>query len=231
MFGFSPLTQINRTNVKNLHPCWSYPVLDDSRWVPTPIVANGIMYVEGKGRVLAFDVPTGEIKWIYTRTYPEDIRASQAYPRHRGVAVYDDKIYFGAADSHLVALDALTGKLLWQVRTDDYKKGIGHSHPPLVADGKVIIGFIGGEREVRGALAAYDAKTGEPKWKTYTVPAPGEPGAESSGQERHAAAGRAHVGHDQLRPRARADLFRRLGSRRRGHPRCVATAMRCTRTP
>ena len=58
----------------------------------------------------------------HTRTYPEDIRASQAYPRHRGVSVYDDKIYFGTADSHLVALDALTGKLLWQVRTDDYKR-------------------------------------------------------------------------------------------------------------
>src|SRR6186997_1415496 len=97
--GFSPLSRINRTNVQNLRALWSYPVQDDSRWVPTPIVANGIMYVaEGKGRVLALDVVSGDIKWIYTRTYPEDIRASQAYLRHRGVAVYDDKIYFGTAD-------------------------------------------------------------------------------------------------------------------------------------
>ena len=100
VFAFSPLTEINRTNVKNLRPVWSYPVQDDSRWVPTPIVANGIMYVaEGKGRVLAFDVASGEIRWIHSRTYPEDIRASQAYLRHRGVSVYDDKIYFGTADS------------------------------------------------------------------------------------------------------------------------------------
>ena len=180
VFAFSPLTEINRSNVKNLRPVWTYPVQDDSRWVPTPIVANGIMYVaEGKGRVLALDVPTGEVKWIYSRSYPEDIRASQAYLRHRGVAVFEDKIYFGTADSYLVALDARTGKPAWEVKTADYKKGVGHSHPPIIADGKVIIGFIGGEREVRGAVAAYDAKNGELLWKTYTVPAPGEPGAES----------------------------------------------------
>ena len=180
MFGYSPLTEINRNNVKNLRALWSYPVQDDSRWVPTPIVANGIMYVaEGKGRVIALDVPTGEVKWIYKRDYPEDIRASQAYLRARGVAVYDDKIYWGSADSYLVALDARTGKVAWEVKTADYKKGVGHAHPPLIADGKVIIGFIGGEREVRGAVAAYDAKNGELKWKTYTVPAPGEPGSES----------------------------------------------------
>jgi alcohol dehydrogenase (cytochrome c) len=180
VFAFSPLTSINRSNVKNLRSVWSYSVQDDSRWVPTPIVANGLMYVaEGKGRVLAIDVPTGEIEWIHTRTYPQDIRASQAYLRHRGVSVFEDKIYFGTADSFLVALDARTGKQVWEVQTADYKKGVGHSHPPLIADGKVIVGFIGGEREVRGALAAYDAKTGQLQWKTYTVPAPGEPGSES----------------------------------------------------
>jgi len=179
-YAFSPLKEINRTTVKNLRPVWTYPVQDDSRWVPTPIVVNGIMYVaEGKGRVLALDVLSGDVKWIYTRSYPEDIRASQAYLRHRGVSVYEDKIYFGTADSFLVALDARTGRVLWQVQTADYKKGVGHSHPPLIADGKVIIGFIGGEREVRGAVAAYDAKTGELKWRTYTVPAAGEPGSES----------------------------------------------------
>src|SRR5690349_17920809 len=62
VFAFSPLTEINRSNVKSLRPVWTYPVQDDSRWVPTPIVANGIMYVaEGKGRVLSLDVPTGEV--------------------------------------------------------------------------------------------------------------------------------------------------------------------------
>jgi alcohol dehydrogenase (cytochrome c) len=180
VFGFSPLTEINRTNVKNLRPVWSYSVQDNSRWSPTPIVANGIMYVtEGNGRVLALDVVSGEIKWIHRRSYPEDVRLSQAYLRHRGVSVYGDKIYWGTADAYLVALDARTGKQVWEVRTADYKKGVGHAHPPLIADGKVIVGFLGGEREVRGALAAYDAASGDLMWRTYTVPAPGEPGSES----------------------------------------------------
>ena len=87
--------------------------------------------------------------------HPRPISAIAAFPS------IDDKIYWGTADSYLVALDARTGKQVWQVQTADYKKGVGHAHPPLIADGKVIMGFIGGEREVRGAVAAYDAKTGE----------------------------------------------------------------------
>ena len=92
--GFSPLSQINKATIRNLRSVWSYPVRDESRWVPTPVVANGIMYVsEGSGRVLAFDVESGEIRWIHKRTYPEDVRLSMAYPRARGVAVFGDKVY------------------------------------------------------------------------------------------------------------------------------------------
>ena len=178
--GFSPLSQINRQNVKNLRSVWAYPVKDESRWIPTPIVANGIMYVsEGAGRVLALDVATGEVRWTHQRSYPEDIRASQAYLRARGVAVYGDKIYWGTADSFLVALDARTGKQVWEVRTGDYKKGVGHAHPPLIVNGKVIVGFLGAEREIRGSVAAYEAATGDFLWKTYTVPERGQPGSES----------------------------------------------------
>jgi alcohol dehydrogenase (cytochrome c) len=178
--GFSPLEGIDRTNVEDLRPVWAYSVQDNSRWVPTPIVANGLMYVaEGSGRVLAFDAVSGEIRWIHRRTFPEDIRASQAYPNHRGVSVYGDRVYWGTADSFLVALDARTGEQVWEVRTGDYHKGEGHSHPPLIADGKVILGFLGGERELRGSMTAYDAASGDLLWRTYTVPAPGEPGSES----------------------------------------------------
>jgi alcohol dehydrogenase (cytochrome c) len=199
--GFSPLSQINRENVRTLRPVWTYPVRDESRWVPTPIVANGVMFVsEGGGRVLALDVESGEVRWIHRRTYPDDIRASQAYLRQRGVAVYGDKVYWGTADSFLVALDARTGTQVWQVRTGDYRKGVGHAHPPLIVDGKVIVGFLGGEREVRGSIAAYDASSGDLLWKTHTVPEPGQPGSESWAKSDMPPLGGPTWGHHELRP-------------------------------
>ena len=178
--GFSPLDEINRTNVGQLSFVWAYSMRDNSRWVPTPIVANGLMYVsEGSGRVLAFDVASGDVAWIHQRSFPEDIQVSQAYARHRGVSIYGNNIYWGTADSYLVALDARTGIQMWEVMTGDYHTGQGHSHPPLIVEGKVILGFNGGDRRARGAISAHDAETGRLIWKTYTVPAPGEPGSES----------------------------------------------------
>ncbi|MXY25716.1 MAG: PQQ-binding-like beta-propeller repeat protein [Acidobacteria bacterium] len=178
--GFSPLDQINRDNVGDLRMVWAWSVRDNSRWVPTPIVANGLMYVsEGSGRVIAFDAVSGDVAWMHTRSYPEDIEKSQALGRHRGVSVYGDTIYWGTADAALVALDALTGEQRWEVSTGDYTSGLGHSHPALIADGKVVLGFAGGDRSGRGVVVAHDAETGEHIWTTYTVPAPGEPGYET----------------------------------------------------
>ena len=178
--GFSPLDQINRSNVGDLQMVWSYSMRDNSRWVPTPIVANGLMYVaEGSGRVTAFDVVSGDVVWMHQRSYPEDISQSQALGRHRGVSVYGDTIYWGTADAALVALDAATGAQRWEVSTGDYTTGLGHAHPALIADGKVILGFAGGDRSARGAVVAHDAETGERLWITYTVPARGEPGYET----------------------------------------------------
>jgi alcohol dehydrogenase (cytochrome c) len=153
---------------------------DNSRWVATPIVANGLMYVsEGSGRVVAFDAVTGELVWTHVRTYPQDIGMSEAYPRHRGVSIYGDVIYFGTADSFLVALDARTGTKRWEVQTGDYRTGEGHAHPPLIADGKVFIGTSGGDFAARGKFEAYDAANGTRLWTFYTAPRKGEPGFET----------------------------------------------------
>jgi len=178
--GFSPLKEINRRNIRELRPVWAYTMRDNSRWVMTPIVANGLMYVsEGSGRVVAFDAVTGELVWTYVRTYPSDIAMSEAYPRHRGVSIYGDAIYFGTADSFLVALDARTGAKRWEVQTGDYRTGEGHAHPPLIADGKVFIGTSGGDFAARGKFEAYDAANGTRLWTFYTVPRKGEPGFET----------------------------------------------------
>ena len=178
--GFSPLDQIDRANVSELRLVWAYSMRDATGWTPTPIVANGLMYVsEGSGRVTAFDAVSGDVVWLHQRSYPEDIERSQAFMRHRGVSVYGDTIYWGTADAALVALDALTGEQRWEVSTGDYTIGEGHPHPALIADGKVILGFAGGERSARGAVVAHDAETGERLWITYTVPREGEPGYET----------------------------------------------------
>jgi alcohol dehydrogenase (cytochrome c) len=184
-FGFSPLDQINRSNVRNLRPVWTYPSREGGRWAPTPIVANGILYFsEGGGRVVAIDVVTGDKIWTYDRTLPKDIGKSQAFHRSRGVAVYEDKVYWGTPDSFLVTLDARTGKLLWEAKTGDYTTGEGHIHPPLITQGKVFFGYSGGDSNSRGKIAAFDAKTGKEIWTTYTVPAAGEPGYETWNAEK-----------------------------------------------
>lgn len=178
--GFSPLSEINKENVDQLRLVWAYSVESDTRWVPTPVVANGIMYIaEGLGRVTAFDAATGDVRWVHERSYPDDIRSSQAYNKHRGVALYGNNVYWGTADSYLVALDARTGVQMWETQTGDYRTDGGHSHPPLIADGKVFIGRTGGDTGVRGKFGAYDAETGRAEWELYTVPREGEPGWET----------------------------------------------------
>lgn len=178
--GFSPLDEINRGNVDQLRLVWSYSVESSTRWVPTPVVANGIMYVsEGLGRVTAFDATTGDVRWVHEREYPDDIRASQAYDKHRGVALFGNYVYWGTADSYLVALDARTGVQMWESRTGDFHYEGGHSHPPLIADGKVFMGRTGGDTGIRGKFGAYDAETGRVEWELYTVPREGEPGWET----------------------------------------------------
>lgn len=182
--GYSPLAEINSDNVDQLRVAWAYSFADDTRWAPSPVVANGIMYVsESGGKVHALDAVTGRAIWVYQRSLPEDISISQAFNRARGVAVAYDKVYYGTADSYLVALDALTGEVVWETLTGDYKTGRGHSHPAIVADGKVILGMNGGEFKTRGTVQAFDAETGELVWEFFTVPERGEPGSETWAEE------------------------------------------------
>lgn len=178
--AFSPLRQIDRATVRRLRPVWSYSMRDSRRWLATPIVANGLMYVpEGSGRVMAFDAATGDVVWVHDRRFPADIAISEGYARTRGVSVYRDTVYWGTADSHLVALDARTGTLRWEVKTDDYRVGQGHAHPPLIAEGKVFLGHAGGDNGAPGRFRAFDAETGALLWTVNTAPGPGDPGYET----------------------------------------------------
>lgn len=180
--GFSPLSQINRENVDELRLVWAHSMGDGSRWVPTPVVSNGLMFVAESDRVTAFEVETGDVAWVHQRSFPDDIQKSQALGRSRGVSVYRDRVYWATADTSLVVLDQQTGEQQWEVSTGDYSDGLGHAHPALIADGKVVLGFAGGDKSARGLVVAHDVETGEHLWTTYTVPEPGDAEYETWGE-------------------------------------------------
>ena len=98
---------------------------------------------------------------------------------NRGVAIYGDKIYVGTLDAYLVALDAKTGDVVWEVEVATYENGYAITGAPLSVKDMIITGIAGGEYGIRGFLDAYDAATGERRWRFYTTPAPGEPGNDS----------------------------------------------------
>jgi alcohol dehydrogenase (cytochrome c) len=143
-----------------------------------PIVNGGVMFVATPGnQVIALDARTGGLLWRYRRPIPEG--AVLLHPTSRGVALHDDKVFFAAGEAVLVALDARTGKEVWTATVEQNKNGYYMSLAPLVAGGTVMVGVSGGELGVRGFVAAYDVETGKPRWKTFAVPAPGEPGSET----------------------------------------------------
>src|SRR5436309_2334117 len=177
-WGYSPLSQITTENAAKLKPVWTLATGQIEGHQAPPIVNNGIMFVATPGnQVLAIDAKAGNLLWRFKRPIPEDMLL--LHPTSRGVGLLGDKVYFAAADAVLIALDAKTGNEVWKTTVEDYNKGYYMSLAPLVTDGKVIIGVSGGELGVRGFVAAFDAETGKPAWKTYAVPAPGEPGSET----------------------------------------------------
>ena len=173
--GYSPLDQINTSNVKNLTPVWTFSTGVVEGHEAPPIVNNGVMFVATPmGQVIALNAKTGDEYWRYKRQLPDDL--FQLHPTSRGVGLWQDKLYLATTDDHVVALDAKTGKVVWDTKVQDYKKGQYLTLMPLVVDGKVIVGGSGGEFGVRGYVVAYDADTGKELWRTFTIPGEGEPG-------------------------------------------------------
>jgi len=177
-WGYSPLDQITPANVSRLQPAWVFATGVRSGHEAAPLVNNGVMFFSTPVHsVLAIDAKTGVILWRYNKEVAENIVAP--HPTSRGVALYGDKVFFAANDAVLVALNARTGEQVWATTVAENKNGYYMTLAPLIADGKVMVGASGGELGVRGFVAAFDPDTGKQLWRTYTIPAPGEPGSET----------------------------------------------------
>src|SRR5712691_1557359 len=177
-WGYSPLSEITPDNVKRLRPVWVFSTGEAKVHEAAPIVNNGVMFVSTPNdQVIAIDVRSGNLLWRYKRIRPEG--SVVPHDTSRGVALYGDTVLYAAGEAVLVALDARTGKEVWTTTVADNKSGYYISLAPLVAGGRVMVGASGGEYGIRGFVAAFDPDTGEELWRTYTIPAPGEPGSET----------------------------------------------------
>jgi alcohol dehydrogenase (cytochrome c) len=177
-WGFSPLTQITPANVARLRPVWVFSTAEARVHQAAPLVNGDVMFVTSpNNQVIAIDVKTGNLLWRYRR--PRTPAMAVPHETNCGVALYGDKVYFAAGEAVLVALDARTGREVWPTVVADNAAGYYTTLAPLVAGGVVMVGASGGEFGIRGFIAAFDLDTGQERWRTYTVPAPGEPGSET----------------------------------------------------
>jgi PQQ-dependent dehydrogenase (methanol/ethanol family) len=170
---FSPLTQVTSKNVQQLGLAWSYD-LNSTRGVEaTPLVVDGIMYVTAPWSVVhAIDARSGKGLWTFDPTVErKDSYRACCDVVNRGVAYSDGRVYVGALDGRLIALEAATGKKLWEQDTViDRSRAYTSTGAPRVYKGKVVIGNAGGEYGVRGYVSAFDGATGKLAWRWYTVP-------------------------------------------------------------
>ena len=171
---YSPLTQIDASNVAQLGLAW-YDDLDTYRGVEaTPLYADGVLYNTLPWNITtAYDAKTGEKLWTYD---PETPRVFGRYaccePVSRGLALHEDKVIIATLDGRLIALDRTSGEPVWTTRTFPLESGYAYSitGAPRVFDGKVVVGQSGGDMGVRGFVSAYDADTGEKLWKFFLTP-------------------------------------------------------------
>ncbi|MXY16481.1 MAG: PQQ-dependent dehydrogenase, methanol/ethanol family [Acidobacteria bacterium] len=176
---YSRLAQIDRSNVGRLELAWvrQLPVLGQVQ--TTPLVKDGIMYLTTpENEVYALDAATGNVFWTYQHDL-SDTLALCCSKQSRGVGMLGERLYLTTMDAHLIALDAATGTELWDRKIADHLAGYSMTAAPLVVKDMIITGTGGGEYGIRGWVDAYDAGTGERRWRAYTIPGPGEPGNET----------------------------------------------------
>ena len=181
-YGHSKLKQIDKSNVKNLQLVWSR-IMETGVNEPTPIVYKGVMFLGNPRDVIqAIDAASGELLWQYRRELPtfEQMHNNQWGQRKRSIFLYEDKVYTVTWDNFLVALDARTGKQLWEVnRGGNY--WATNTTGPIVVNGVVVAGSSCQMAAFGCFVAGNDARTGKELWRNTLIPKKGEPGDETWG--------------------------------------------------
>ena len=182
---YSPLKAIDRTNVAQLKGVWRARLRGSGSQpqysgFAAPLVDDGVAYVStGANDVFALSIDSGEILWQWSSNVDPNITSVCCGWNNKGVALSDDKVFQGLLDGRLVALDRETGKVAWSIQAERWQENFSITAAPLYVNGRVIIGFAGGDRGTRSRVKAYDAKDGRLIWTFYTIPGPGEPGHET----------------------------------------------------
>jgi len=176
---YSGLAQITPENAAQLRAQWVFHIRDSTDLEVTPVVVNGIMFVTAANDAFALDSRTGRQIWHYSRPVTEGLIDDASQHHNRGVGVWHSRVFLETDNAHLLCLDARSGHLLWDVPYAEGNKNYGATSAPLVVKDKVFVGTSGGDDGVRGFLAAFDAETGKPAWRFWTIPGPGEFGSES----------------------------------------------------
>lgn len=177
---YSLLNRITPDNAKNLELKWVFQARFLDPYETTPLVVDGVLYTMQGDDVVALDATTGRLFWIFRYTPSSDARLCCGVIS-RGLAILGDTLYMAAADAHLIAIDAKTGRSLWDKTVAKTASGYSMTLAPLAVKNKVLVGVAGGEYGIRGFIAAYDARTGNEDWRFYTTAGPGEPGRETWG--------------------------------------------------
>jgi len=184
---YSPLKQINMTNIKRLVPVWNLSL--DNAWgeQAQPIIYNGVMYVTDAKATVAIDVATGKQIWKTPVEWePETPRIVCCGVSNKGAAIYNGKIFRTTLDAQVVALDAKTGQEIWKSKAAEWKEGFSLTLAPQIANGVLITGISGAEFGVRGFIDGWVPETGKHLWRRYTIPARGEQGNDTWPQDNNA---------------------------------------------
>ena len=184
---YSPLNQINKSNLKRLVPVWNLSL--DNNWgeQAQPLVYNGVMYVTNARATVAIDVATGKQVWKHNLEWPpETPRVVCCGVSNKGAAILNGKVYRTTLDAYVLALDMKTGKEIWKSKAAEWKDGYSMTVAPQIANGVLITGISGAEFGIRGFIDGWDPETGKQLWRRYTIPARGEKGNETWPQNNNA---------------------------------------------